>query len=115
MNDRIRLIDCRDGQTREAFSAESAGPGFIGGYISSSTGTSGFVAAPGVLVLLKDYFNTVVAFTYTDVAGNYSFSIQESQCRTGLVLFLAWTFAAMAVMSSRLLQPTRTEKPTSGK
>ena len=51
------------------------GPGFISGYISTTTATPGFVPAPGVLVLLLDGISgSVITFTYTDASGNYSFS-----------------------------------------
>ncbi len=54
-----------------------AGPGFIGGTISSGAGkgTIGDVPAEGMIVYLKDASsNNILTYTYTDAAGNYSFS-----------------------------------------
>lgn len=53
------------------------GPGFIGGTISSGAGkgTIGDIPAAGMIVYLKDAFsNNILTYTYTDAAGNYSFS-----------------------------------------
>jgi hypothetical protein len=53
------------------------GPGFIGGLISSGAGkgTSGDIAAQGMLVYLIDAItHNVVTYTYTDNTGAYAFS-----------------------------------------
>jgi hypothetical protein len=51
------------------------GTGYIGGYIATTSGSSGFVAAQGMLVLLLDGVSgSAITFTYTDASGNYSFS-----------------------------------------
>lgn len=52
-----------------------AGPGFIGGYISSGAGkgTSGEVPAVDMIVYLMDGANNLLTYTYTDGLGNYSF------------------------------------------
>lgn len=52
----------------------SAGPGFIGGNISlgANKGTAG--GARGIMVFLRDNAARIVALTYTDSLGNYSFS-----------------------------------------
>ncbi len=55
------------------------GPGFIGGTISSGAGkgTIGDIPAEGMIVYLKDATSNNIltyTYTYTDAAGNYSFS-----------------------------------------
>ncbi len=53
-----------------------AGPGFIGGYISSGAGknTAGDVPAVHMIVFLMDASRHVLTYTYTDGSGNYAFS-----------------------------------------
>ncbi len=51
----------------------TAGPGFIGGNISLGAGKGTGTGAPGMLVLLRNNSNLVIASTYTDADGNYSF------------------------------------------
>ncbi len=54
----------------------TAGPGFIGGYISSGAGknTATDVPAANMLVYLKNTTSGVITFVYTDASGNYSFT-----------------------------------------
>ncbi|HTN45907.1 MAG TPA: T9SS type A sorting domain-containing protein [Flavipsychrobacter sp.] len=51
----------------------TSGPGFIGGNVSqgANKGTAGNIA--NLLILLRDASHNVIASTYTDVNGNYSF------------------------------------------
>jgi len=51
----------------------AAGPGFIGGNISSGAGKGTGTGVPDLLVLLRDNTNKVIAATYTDAEGNYAF------------------------------------------
>ncbi len=50
-----------------------SGPGFVGGNISqgANKGTTG--GLPGIQVFVRDAANTVLAVTYTDASGDYSF------------------------------------------
>jgi uncharacterized protein YjdB len=52
------------------------GPGFIGGYVyaGAGKGTSGDVAAPGMLIYLENTATKVLTYTYTDGTGAYSFN-----------------------------------------
>ena len=51
------------------------GPGYISGFITQDTGAGGPHPAAGMLVLLRDAISSfIVTNTYTDAAGNYSFS-----------------------------------------
>lgn len=51
----------------------TSGPGFIGGNVSQGAGKGTATAIANQLVLLRDANNDVVAATYTDVNGDYSF------------------------------------------
>jgi uncharacterized protein YjdB len=54
----------------------TAGAGFIGGNVSTGAnkGTSGTVPAVNMLVYILNSTGAIMQFTYTDVAGHYSFS-----------------------------------------
>ena len=59
-----------------AYGTVTAGPGFIGGFISSGAGkgTASDVPAVDMLVFLKNASTGVITQVYTDVAGNYLFN-----------------------------------------
>ena len=51
----------------------SSGPGFIGGNVSQGAGKGTNAGVANLSVLLRDATNNVIASTYTDVNGDYSF------------------------------------------
>ena len=52
------------------------GPGFISGYVylGAGKGTAGLTGVPNMLIQLKNASGTVIAYTYTNAAGAYSFT-----------------------------------------
>lgn len=52
----------------------TAGPGFIGGNVSTGANKGTAVGVPGVQIVLRDGTNGAVKFTYTNANGDYSFN-----------------------------------------
>lgn len=52
----------------------TTGPGFIAGNVTLGAGKGTATGVPNLLILLRNSSNQMVAFTYTDANGDYSFS-----------------------------------------